>query len=109
MNGYQYLQILAAETEGHVTSTITLNEGRTNSLIEDLQRIYHSDYNSAIVEAWNQIRTSILEAAVMKNLIPAAAAWMKNKLRELAETVVSTACTRHLDTVRFLIISRIRY
>lgn len=63
--------------------------------------MYCSDYVSSIAEAWNVVRTEILQEAVTDGLIPAAQHWARNLIIEEEEEFISDQCYKKLGDVRF--------
>lgn len=96
---FQFLEILAAEADKHVTSSITLRPAHAEKWLEDLKKIYNSDYTSSIAEEWNTIRSDVLEMAVNMHMLPSAELWMRNKLKDEAEEFVGSECARQLGSV----------
>ncbi|KPV77863.1 uncharacterized protein RHOBADRAFT_34071 [Rhodotorula graminis WP1] len=94
----QWAQILAAEAEGLVTASIDLPESAYHRLVASLGKMYLSDYASALAEEWNDLRKGILEEAVANVLVPQAAAWARNMLKEECEDYVGDLCKRKLES-----------
>lgn len=95
----QFLQIVTAEREGLVESSITLPQPAIDNFITTLSRAYLSDLTSSTAEAWNALRLEILQAAVREHLLPHGEVWAKNKLQEEEEELVGKQCASRLRHV----------
>lgn len=82
-----------------VKSTLSLPEESSAKLLEDLQKLYHSDLTSSLAVAWNDLRTEILQDAIDLYLIPAAEAWARNTLKDEQEEFVGNKCAAALQNV----------
>ncbi|GAA6018754.1 hypothetical protein JCM10207_005567 [Rhodosporidiobolus poonsookiae] len=94
----QWLQILAAESEGLVNVAVVLPPVQYDALYDSLRTMYVSDYTSALAEEWNVCRCEVLKQAVDEVLLPEGEKWARSHLREEAEELVAAACRRKLET-----------
>lgn len=92
----QFLQILTAEREGLVNSTISLPDKIVSQFMNALSRAYLSDMTSSVAEAWNTVRSEILEAVVNEFLLPHGQTWAKNRLQEEEEEFIGKVCNHKL-------------
>lgn len=82
-----------------MTTTIFLPPLAYNKLLSELKKLYLSDFTSSVAEAWNNLRVEILEAALKNHLLPAAASWARNMLKEEEEEFVGRNCFLKLESV----------
>ncbi|GAA5910006.1 hypothetical protein JCM5296_004378 [Sporobolomyces johnsonii] len=94
----QWLQILAAESEGLVTASIVLPQTARDRFVEELKKMYLSDYTSALADEWNDLRTDILKEALEEHFVPLGAQWGRSSLKEDAEELVGTMIKRKLES-----------
>ncbi|GJN91007.1 hypothetical protein Rhopal_004021-T1 [Rhodotorula paludigena] len=92
----QWMQILAAEAEGLVHVSIDLPQSAFDQFFGELAKVYLSDYTSALADEWNALRRDILDDAVRNLLVPHAASWARNMLKEEGEDFIGQACQRKL-------------
>ncbi|KDE06243.1 hypothetical protein MVLG_03402 [Microbotryum lychnidis-dioicae p1A1 Lamole] len=92
-----FLQILAAEGDDLVKCRITLPGAALNRFMEDLTKIYTSDYTSTVAEEWNKFRSEILTTVVQEHLLPFGERWARTYLREEEEDFVGRACKSKLE------------
>ncbi|GAA5881838.1 hypothetical protein JCM1840_001631 [Sporobolomyces johnsonii] len=90
----QWLQSLAAESEGLVTASIVLPQGARDRFVAELKKMYLSDYTSALADEWNDLRTDILKEALEEHFVPLGAQWARSSLKEDAEELVGTTIKR---------------
>lgn len=95
----QFLQIRTAEREGLVTSTISLPPAVVARFLNSLSRGYLSDLTSSSAEAWNTVRSEILEAALQEFLLPHGETWAKSRLHEDEEEFIGRLCNHKLLNV----------
>jgi transcription elongation factor SPT6 len=95
----QFLHILAAEQDLLVTVTVHLRAEELATLRNDLTKAYLSDWSSSRAQAWNDIRTDIIEAALNEHLLPLASRWTRDWLKEKAEQYVGERCSEILESV----------
>ena len=93
----QFLYMLDSETEGDVVITLSLPAEARDQLVERLGAMYRSDYEGADARAWNEWRMELIVAAVDEHLVPAAARWMRDKLRDDAADHVARRCADALE------------
>ena len=93
----QFLQILNAEAEDLVKSEVTLPTAAYDKLLQQLVKIYTSDYSSSVAEEWNQFRTEALEEALNKYLLPQAEVWTRGSIKDNEEEFVARLCTTKLN------------
>lgn len=96
----QFLQILCAEADLLVTCSVQLVPEAFDRLKKDLAEAYTSDDTSEVADAWNALRTSILDHALEHLLLPEAARWARNHLKEEAENWLARRCGDILEDVR---------
>ncbi|GAA6054598.1 hypothetical protein JCM3770_000071 [Rhodotorula araucariae] len=94
----QWMQILAAEAEGLVTTSIDLPQSAYDRFLGQLAEMYTSDYSSALAEEWNALRRDILDEALKTALLPQGTAWTRNYLREEGEEFIGDLCKRKLES-----------
>ncbi|GAA5879533.1 hypothetical protein JCM1840_003438 [Sporobolomyces johnsonii] len=94
----QWLQILAAESEGLVTASIVLPQGARDRFVAELKKMYLSDYTSALADEWNDLRTDILKETLEEHFVPLGAQWARSSLKEDAEELVGTMIKRKLES-----------
>ncbi|GAA5857832.1 hypothetical protein JCM8547_005996 [Rhodosporidiobolus lusitaniae] len=92
----QWLQILAAESEGLITVTISLPDTASDSLFNSLRAMYLTDYASALAEEWNRLRAEVLKSALEGALSKEGVEHAKTLLREEAEEFVAYSIRRRL-------------
>ncbi|KAM0753127.1 transcription elongation factor Spt6 [Meredithblackwellia eburnea MCA 4105] len=93
----QFLQILSAEQEGLVKSSVYVFQDAHRKFVDDLTKMYTSDYVSKLAESWNNLRTEILEEAIKDHLMPAAELWARNMIVEEEEDFLSSQCAAKLE------------
>ncbi|GAA6032318.1 hypothetical protein JCM8097_008116 [Rhodosporidiobolus ruineniae] len=93
----QWLQILSAESEGLVTSSIYLPQGAYDQLFGSFRAMYLTDFTSALADEWNELRTEILREAIDGALLKEGAAWARGWLKEESEELVMAMCRGMLE------------
>ncbi|BGP16764.1 hypothetical protein JCM10213_002156 [Rhodosporidiobolus nylandii] len=93
----QWLQILAAEADGLVTTSIVLQPASYDRLFGTFRQAYLSDYTSALAEEWNDLRAEVLKGA-LEEMQPEGESFTRGWLKEEAEDYVSTMCRRKLES-----------
>ena len=101
----QFLQILTAEKDGLVEVSIDLPEDAADKFVHELTEIYtatsgDAGEQSSVAEAWVELRSEIVQAAVQGHLIPAAQTWARNHTQEEEEEFVGATCRQKLYNVR---------
>lgn len=99
-NSGQFLHILAAESEGLITIEIDLVPQSSANFEEHLIKAYHSEAYGETSKEWNELRAEIIRQAWNESLVPSTAKWIKEHLREQAETYVAERCGDELEQVR---------
>ena len=95
----QFLQILSAEKDGLVECRLVLPSRASDRFMEQLKEVYISEAETSVAEAWNALRTSVLDAVVNEQLMPAAEQWAKTWLQEEEERYVGEICSLRLYQV----------
>ncbi|KAH9808979.1 SH2 domain-containing protein [Melampsora americana] len=93
----QYLQIIAAEQELLVNVQVHLNPEIDNTFKIEMMNTYKSDFTSELATSWNELREEILLHAIEHMLLPDAARWAKNYLKDEAEEYVAQRCAEELE------------
>ncbi|KAI8458497.1 SH2 domain-containing protein [Phakopsora pachyrhizi] len=93
----QYLQIMAAELELLVNVQVHLHPEADHNFKKDLVETYKSDLTSEIATKWNDLREEVLMHAIEHMLLPDAARWAKNYLKDEAEEFVAQKCAEELE------------
>jgi transcription elongation factor SPT6 len=91
-----FLQILDAERNGDVTATFSLEAIVRDQLIQDLYRVYLSDFTSQDAEAWNELRREIVDRSVDEHLLPFGARWLRDHLAEEVQEAIGRRCGEEL-------------
>lgn len=99
-NSGQFLHILAAEAEGLITIHIDLVPESSANFEEHLLKAYHSESYGETSKDWNEQRAEVVRQAWNESLVPVTAKWIKEQLREQAETYVAERCGDELEQVR---------
>ena len=97
MQSTQFLQILDAESEGLVTVDIHIMKEPLRKLTQDFYTAYLSESTSEIGRAWNKVREDIVVEALQYHLLPMAARWTKDWLKETEEDWLAARCARALE------------
>ncbi|KNE90249.1 hypothetical protein PSTG_16290 [Puccinia striiformis f. sp. tritici PST-78] len=93
----QYLQIMAAEQELLVNVQVHLNPQTDHDFKKELIGMFKSDDPSDDSAKWNELREEILMYAIEHMLLPDAARWAKNYLKDEAEEYVAQKCADELE------------
>jgi len=90
-----FLQVIKAEKEGLVTTTIYLEneDQRIDNLCE---HIISDNYNEYAI-AWNDLRKEILTKALKDILFPMLSDWLKSKIINEACIIVANHCMNKLE------------
>lgn len=95
----QYLQIMAAEQELLVNVQVHLHPKNDHTFKTDMVETYKSDFTSELATSWNDLREEVLLHAIEHMLLPDAARWAKNYLKDEAEEYVAQRCAEELEEV----------
>ncbi|MBW0479878.1 hypothetical protein O181_019593 [Austropuccinia psidii MF-1] len=93
----QYLQMLAAEQELLVNVQVHLNPQADHDFKKELSDMFKSDATDELAASWNDFREEILMHAIEHMLLPDAARWGKNHLKDEAEEFVAQKCAEELE------------
>ncbi|OAV88590.1 hypothetical protein PTTG_01510 [Puccinia triticina 1-1 BBBD Race 1] len=93
----QYLQIMAAEEELLVNVQVHLSPQTDRDIKTELLSMFKSDDPSDESAQWNELREEILMYAIEHMLLPDAARWAKNYLKDEAEEFVAQKCADELE------------
>jgi len=93
----QYLQIIAAEQELLVDVQVHLNPQTDHDFKTELISMFKSEDPSDETAKWNELREEILMYAIEHMLLPDAARWAKNYLKDEAEEFVAQKCADELE------------
>ncbi|ORX55479.1 transcription elongation factor Spt6 [Piromyces finnis] len=95
INKVVFLQIVKAEKEGLVTTSIHLEneDQRIDSIYE---HIVNDNYNE-VAKAWNELRKEVLEKALKDILFPITSDWLKAKIINDACIIVADHCMGKLE------------
>lgn len=93
----QYLQIMAAEQELLVNVQVHLNPQTDHQFKTELVDMFKSDVASEDSAKWNDLREEILMYAIEHMLLPDAARWAKNHLKDEAVEFVAQKCADELE------------
>lgn len=93
---------MAAEQELLVSVQVHLNPQTDETFKKDLIETYKSDFTSELATSWNELREEVLLHAIEHMLLPDAARWAKNYLKDEAEEFVAQRCAEELEEVRLV-------
>eukprot|EP00842_Homolaphlyctis_polyrhiza_P004038 jgi/Hompol1/4635/HPOL_003774-RA len=91
----QFLQMLAAESEGLITLSIHVDEEQR--LIKDLIRHICNDLTSQNADLWNEQRRMICMHAAKNILFPQCVKWLRNHLATNATNWLRIQCQERLE------------
>lgn len=93
----QFLQILAAEEEGLITTDIRISA--QEAFLNDALRKTSSNSVNEVSQAWNMERKKVLEKALIELLFPQVVKYEKERLGLKAAEYVALECYRALQKV----------
>lgn len=93
----QFLQILAAESEGLVNVDVHIEKEALRKLTQEFYNVYLSDLTSADATAWNKIREEVIMEMLQNHMLPLGARWTREWLKEVEEDFVCAICAARLE------------
>lgn len=100
-NSPQFLQILAAETEGLVSVDIRIGREKLNQLTISIYDVYlDSTYTSDDAKEWNHFRERVIVDTLTHHLLPLGTRYIRDWLRDTEEDFIANRCASKLEEVR---------
>lgn len=95
-----FCQMLAAEAEGLIDISLTVNEVDGLAFEQQLRDAYQPPHPVGSIQpesSWHTLRDEIVVAALRHHLIPSASTWIKEDLRQRTESSIAKQCQVALE------------
>lgn len=99
----QFLHILAAESEHLVTVIVELSVQSLHELQTSLISAFNSDGFSDAAKSWNEQRSLVIQEAIEKHLVPTGIKWIREWIRDEAQSSLALKCGEVLRQVNVLV------